>query len=404
MNLPFFDYKWYWATKQPTESINDPSVFLGVLRALHRHRGEKTNSSAFVRDLELIQQELETTVDMVRSEDRNIIRNSGQYWKLMGVLEDTRPGIKLTEFGVRYAEGLITQSEFALEVIDNLTLPNPVTYSQPQIDIWRAHGLEIRPLEYILNTLAVLRLHEAAEGYLTPDETARIVIVTAGSKGRAEDAAQEVLSFRRRGHSWAGYAEPRTADNDGRFVREYLLWLDYYGFVTGEDAANRSDRRKYFLIDDLAGLLLKWQLERTAEVAHGTSSWAAAAEAAAAVERNRVTRSILSRPGQGVFHDGVFALQGAECLLTGVTIPSVLQAAHLRPVASKGSDAVGNGICLRSDVHALFDAGHLRIDVQGNVHKSISLASDPGYVSLPTRIVWPDAVDIACVEWRWNYE
>ncbi len=40
----------------------------------------------------------------------------------------------------------------------------------------------------------------------------------------------------------------------------------------------------------------------------------------------------------------------------------MLQAAHIRPVASGGEHRLDNGVLLRSDVHTLFDRGYLGVD------------------------------------------
>ena len=40
----------------------------------------------------------------------------------------------------------------------------------------------------------------------------------------------------------------------------------------------------------------------------------------------------------------------------------VLQAAHIRSFSEEGPNSVDNGILMRSDMHALFDAGYLTID------------------------------------------
>lgn len=42
--------------------------------------------------------------------------------------------------------------------------------------------------------------------------------------------------------------------------------------------------------------------------------------------------------------------------------PSVLQAAHIRPVSAGGQHRLDNGLLLRSDVHTLFDRGYLTVD------------------------------------------
>lgn len=67
--------------------------------------------------------------------------------------------------------------------------------------------------------------------------------------------------------------------------------------------------------------------------------------------------------------DGAFRAailrESARCAISGETEQCVLDAAHILPVSRNGRDEVTNGLALRKDLHALFDAGHLGIDEDG---------------------------------------
>lgn len=54
-----------------------------------------------------------------------------------------------------------------------------------------------------------------------------------------------------------------------------------------------------------------------------------------------------------------------SCAITGETNKHVLEAAHILQVRDDGQDTRNNGIVLRKDLHALFDAHILRIDDKG---------------------------------------
>ena len=87
--LPFPDYKWFFATKAPTESLGDPAVLLGLVNRLAKIEDGHTryNSSAFAMALNDLAHDVKTTVDLEnRVGARNLIRNSGQYWKLFGLI------------------------------------------------------------------------------------------------------------------------------------------------------------------------------------------------------------------------------------------------------------------------------------------------------------------------------
>ena len=83
-------------------------------------------------------------------------------------------------------------------------------------------------------------------------------------------------------------------------------------------------------------------------------------------------------------------------------MPEVLVAAHIIPVYAKGKDVVQNGICLRSDIHILFDTGHLRLHTNGNIRLTERTSLDVNYGSLPSRIIIPAFVKQS-LKWRWEY-
>jgi len=84
---PFENYKWRWATFQPTESLNAPPVFLGVLRVFYKFQNHAPSSKEIMDGLAVVQEETRSRVDLVRTQERNLVRNSGQYWKALGLLE-----------------------------------------------------------------------------------------------------------------------------------------------------------------------------------------------------------------------------------------------------------------------------------------------------------------------------
>ena len=68
-----------------------------------------------------------------------------------------------------------------------------------------------------------------------------------------------------------------------------------------------------------------------------------------------------SRLGQGAFRVLVIDAYQRRCAVTGEKTLPVLEAAHIRPYASKGPHQVSNGILLRSDLHKLFDVGYVTV-------------------------------------------
>ncbi len=90
--------------------------------------------------------------------------------------------------------------------------------------------------------------------------------------------------------------------------------------------------------------------------------------------------------------------------MTGETIPEVLEVAHIIPVSDGGGDSASNGLCMRSDVHDLYDSGHLQVLRGGTVQLSRVARSGLSYSAFPSTISIPSYVDLAAIEWRANYQ
>ncbi len=111
---PFEGFKWKWACLQCTEGLNDPVVLLGVLfrmRKLERSGvAVKYNSQAFADELVSLSRDIKGRgigVDLARrTGERNLIRNSGQYWRALGLIPKEAHGgiIELTDFGRKVAD------------------------------------------------------------------------------------------------------------------------------------------------------------------------------------------------------------------------------------------------------------------------------------------------------------
>jgi putative restriction endonuclease len=77
----------------------------------------------------------------------------------------------------------------------------------------------------------------------------------------------------------------------------------------------------------------------------------------------RYGKPILVHPrlGQGAFRLLVTDAYARRCAVTGERTPPVLDAAHIRPYAELGPHRLENGLLLRKDLHALFDAGYVTV-------------------------------------------
>ena len=82
-----------------------------------------------------------------------------------------------------------------------------------------------------------------------------------------------------------------------------------------------------------------------------------------AVAEHRYGKPIQVQPrlGQGAFRLLVTDAYQRRCAVTGERTLPVLDAAHIRPYAELGPHRLENGLLLRKDLHALFDAGYVTV-------------------------------------------
>ncbi len=78
--------------------------------------------------------------------------------------------------------------------------------------------------------------------------------------------------------------------------------------------------------------------------------------------RRWVLRAIASRQGQPKFRNKLLKAYGSRCAITGCTIESLLEAAHIRRFKGEHTDHSTNGLLLRTDIHTLFDLRLIAID------------------------------------------
>lgn len=88
------------------------------------------------------------------------------------------------------------------------------------------------------------------------------------------------------------------------------------------------------------------------------------ASLAATILDERVKNAVMrwARSSQSKFRSNLFCAYEGACCVSGCEIDDVLEAAHIEDHAVNGDCTTPNGLLLRSDLHALFDAGLLRLD------------------------------------------
>ena len=91
-------------------------------------------------------------------------------------------------------------------------------------------------------------------------------------------------------------------------------------------------------------------------------------------------RWVVQRVGQNLFRAALLDFWQGRCCVTGLDVPELLRASHIKPWASCDSDDerldVFNGLLLSPTMDALFDAGLMTLSEDGSVLLSSSLAAE----------------------------
>lgn len=393
--LPFPKFKWKWACYAPTEGINDPVVLLGILFRMAKLEGQyKYSSKEFAKELIQLSDDLKGTgvnVDLERRVgERNIIRNSGQYWKALNLIPAEKTGgiITLTQFGRDVANHVISQTEFSAETIISFSLPNNAMDAEER-QLWDNAGLRIKPLKLILSIIYELSIGDDAQAFLTPLELVKIVIPLSGIVNQPLHVYVECIQrYRSNQLDVTHWPNCCPEANDFRMAREFLLFLSNYGYLIKQDSAIR-DTEKYqfnFAIKNEIVAILETKKEIAAEVISDTE--------------RKIVSAHKYRPNQARFRKEVLTAC-KRCVISNVSMPEVLEAAHIKPYKYNGADSVSNGFAMRMDIHFLFDSGHLRISEKGEVFLSEKARWSYG-ASIPPQIILPDYVDRENLRWRWD--
>lgn len=85
----------------------------------------------------------------------------------------------------------------------------------------------------------------------------------------------------------------------------------------------------------------------------------------------------VQRVGQGIFRDALLAYWEGRCAVTGLAVPELLRASHIKPWKSCQSDAerldVFNGLLLAPHFDVAFDQGFITVEDDGGVTLSTTL-------------------------------
>ena len=414
--LPFPEFKWKWASVAPTEGINDPVVLLGVLSRIAKlsDKNLKYSSEEFNNELIELSRDLEgsgVNVDIAgRGGDRNLMRNSGQYWRSLNLIPNVKGGkIQITPFGKKVADNQITQSEFSAIVLMTYTLPNPNIQSEAECKLWTDRGIKIQPLKLLLEITRGLSgiLLDESQAYLTKEELIRIVIpLSAYSNFKVDDYVEYIQLFRKGELDISNWANVCSRANDHRIAREFMLFLSYYGYLKIEKLNGKEAFYYNFDIDDEIIEILSKNIYTDEQCLEFLRSSGVTLE----TERKLIVSNI-KRNGRGAlqpkFRKDLLEVY-PKCIISEISMPEVLIAAHIKPVEYNGGYDASNGFLMRTDLHLLFDANHLRIKPTSESIAEVEVdditRKSYGF-TIPTKIILPEYVSRDNLKWRYdNYK
>lgn len=394
----------------PIESFNRHDVLLGVTRAIAENEGKKKSSEEFNNALKHIEEDIfpEGGPRLAAAQtDRNVLRRQGRYWDGFGITANSKSGIlRLTQFGHLLAAGEYSPMEFAAVVVHAHKLPNSRVDKEATVAKWNAADIDIKPLKIIIETL--ISLYEAygdAQCLINPREIKDVLVPLSLHSQDPDFLANAVVAYRQDPDPFKELPNCAPDSNDERMIREHLLFLSNHFLIQRNGDQQKRKSENAYSISPLDIPALKKLVGADfgdADLAEIATDVADSEASPVNVRQERLIRQ-LTRPGQAKFRDTVLKNFAHQCLLTQETTPDVLQACHIKEVNDGGSDDVSNGICLRADLHILFDRNKLRISPNGRIIFAKSVSRSASYKDLPSTASIPGNIDGEALRHRFSY-
>jgi 5-methylcytosine-specific restriction protein B len=247
--ISFPEFKWRWAVTTPSEGLNSEELLFGVLSILVKHNGRKHATQEFKDDLLALEKSSGTKIGLAKIDreiSKNIIENSGQYWKALGLLASTTDGtISVTDLGKGIINGSISKIDFIKKLYNEFSLPNINIESQATINIWKTNEVEVFPIKLIFDIIFGLtkQIQSPTEWYIEPDELKNVIIPLSIYKNLDIGIyIENILDYRKDKTKFSSWPNYTPGDNDFRMIKEYLLFLSNFGFLDLVELSNKSKR------------------------------------------------------------------------------------------------------------------------------------------------------------------
>lgn len=267
-SIPFKSFKWRWAVTTPSEGLNRKDILFGVLKVLVKHNGKAHATQEFRNDLiELENSISDSKISLSKNKDKegnprplgkNIIENSGQYWKALGLINTTTNGtIEVSDLGLSIVNNNLSDIDFIKKEIKLFTLPNKIIEDQSTINLFKSHNIEIKPLELLIKIYAEMTniLKSPTSWYLTVQELANIIVPLSVNKNIGIDFyIEHIIKYRQNSTDYNYWPKCFPEANDMRMIREYLLFLKNFNALNELEIKGEDSR---FYVNEMTIELIK---------------------------------------------------------------------------------------------------------------------------------------------------
>jgi hypothetical protein len=251
--IKYPDYRWYWASSQPVLEFNRLDIICGVTKIIGEIGGKAIYNDEFKSKLVSLENQLQLTPKQLSKSatenSKNVIASAREYWQGTGLINTDN---SLTALGVLVSNESMSEEQLAIEVIQKLKLPNhnlPNRYTPEIILKWEEFELEITPLKLIIDILTELfyRFDNGTESYISVDELVNIVIPISADTPNDINKYCIAIINNRKGEldisTWPKYSS--GGNEDKRLPKEFLVALNYWGFLEQVEIKGKEDVRYY---------------------------------------------------------------------------------------------------------------------------------------------------------------
>ncbi|MHA8079088.1 McrB family protein [Aquirufa antheringensis] len=271
--IPFQKFGWRWATTGISSKLNLPESLFAVLDGiLINGNGEYNKTKEFksiikklcINKYEINDQELIKTLTREENQDdgKNIIENSGNYWKHIGLIDPSGQNASVTDLGKSFLKGFVSKDEFVTTLIETYSLPSPV-YESSERQQYINSKIKVHPFKIILDIFECFYREniDSDSIYLSESDLKKIVVPYSIQYKESDSSSlvKLILQFRKDPSffsNWPNCYSHFGDDKGDRMINEYLFFLEAFDFLysnTGIETV-RSSSKKYFPTQNLIKL------------------------------------------------------------------------------------------------------------------------------------------------------